>query len=61
VPGENVPPETVPAIERPARLIITAPRINEWNAVSRTYPDGSLVTLYAPVSGHVLALIYDLP
>ncbi len=61
VPGENVPLETIPAIERPARLIIAAPRINEWAAVSRTYPDGTLVTLYAPVSGHVLALIYDLP
>ncbi len=62
VTGENVPLETVPeSLQRPARLILIAPRLAEWGVISQAYPDGTLTPLYAPGTGHILALIYDLP
>lgn len=62
VPGENVPLETVPEVDaHPARIVVAAPRLQEWGALSHAYPNGTLTTLYAPGTGHVLALIYDLP
>ncbi len=62
VPGENVPLETVPELDtHPARLVLIAPRAREWNAISSAYPTGTLTPLFAPGTGNLLALIYDVP
>lgn len=62
VPGENVPLGEVPTLEaRPARVVLVPARLEEWGALSRAYPNGTLVTLYAPKTGNVLAVVYEVP